>query len=482
MPATENPNPQPAPSLEPLPIALVYVPPIVDDQPDSELEMIGRKLAIALDRHDRVARSVFRVATEFVEVRGRKEKVCRILRTDPGTGGERAVADVFRLDYREKLLARFRQGLVITKCALALVGLMEMVRRAIWPMVAPRHNVLSRAERFQSIYAIGMMLMVAAYLAMLVVGAIRIVDTTYNRGSVRAAAASGTNGPVAVAGRAGEADSAPLNGDGGAALAPAIRNFSKRIEGVLSWIYTKSDLAFVILVGFGLFNRDRGQLTSFIRRASEEMLALVYYLSFADRRAEITGLVEELLEALSEGEGRYSRKAMLTYSFGSIVALDVFCTPDETRARCLDDVDTLVTIGSPYDFILTYWPNYFSKRNRAQRPPPTWINVYSPVDVLASQFCKTTDAREGGELLEDSYGKDGKLAFPPTFEVAFRENFPGEQLSWGSAFLMLGMRAHSMYWSRVEDQERNCFGLIVPRLFPELCGPVVDGACTAGTG
>ncbi len=480
MPATENPNPQPTPSLEPLPIALIYVPPIVDDQPDSELEMIGRKIAIALDRHDRVARSVFRVATEFVEVRGRKEKVCRILRSDPETGGERAVADVFRLDYRDKLLARFRQGLVITKCALALVGLMEMVRRAVWPMVAPRHSVLSRAERFQSIYAIGIMFMVAAYLAMLVVGAVRIAETTYNRDFVRPGAASGTNGPVAVAGRAGEADS--TSSHEGLAGTATIRKFGQRIGGALSWIYTKSDLAFVILVGLGLLNPDRGQLTSFIRRASEEMLALVYYLSFADRRAEITGQVEELVEALSEGEGRYSRKAMLTYSFGSIVALDVFCTPDETRARCLDGVDTLVTIGSPYDFILTYWPNYFLKRNPAQRPPPTWINVYSPVDVLASQFCKSTDAREGGELLEDSYGEEGKLAFPPTFEVAFRENFPGEQLSWGSAFLMLGMRAHSMYWSRVEDQERNCFGLVVPRLFPELCGPVADGGCTAGTG
>lgn len=133
MPATENPNPQPAPSLEPLPIALIYVPPIVDDQPDSELEMIGRKIAIALDRHDRDARSVFRVATEFVEVRGRKEKVCRILRTDPATGGERAVADVFRLDYREKLLAR-------TACSSIVPG---VVRAGVGGWVYGRNGLIS---------------------------------------------------------------------------------------------------------------------------------------------------------------------------------------------------------------------------------------------------------------------------------------------------------------------------------------------------
>ncbi len=479
MPATENPDPKPAPAPEPLPVALVYVPPIVDDQPDSELEMIGRKLAVALDRHDLDSRSVFRVATEFVEIRGRKEKVCRILRTDPVSGKERAVVDVFRLDYREKLLTRFRQGLVITKCALALVGLLEMVRRAIWPMVAPRHRLLSRAERFQSIYAIGIMLMVAAYLAMLVVGAVRIVDTTIHRTGLKtdSAAAGAVSLPVVE-----RAAVVPEPGGVIATTTSTIRRVAVQIEGVLSWIYKKSDLTFVMLVGFGLLNRDRNQLTSFIRRASEEMLALVYYLSFADRRAEITGQVEELVEALSESEGRYSRKAMLTYSFGSIVALDVFCTSDETRARSLEGIDTLVTIGSPYDFILTYWPDYFAGRNPAQRPPPTWINVYSPVDVLGSQFHKSAGSQAGGEQLEDSYGKAGRLRFPPSFEVAFRENFPCEELSWTSAFLMLGMRSHSMYWSRVEDQERNCFGLIVPRLFPELCGAVVEGGWTAGTG
>lgn len=199
------------------------------------------------------------------------------------------------------------------------------------------------------------------------------------------------------------------------------------------------------------------------------MLAFVYYLSFADRRAEITGEVDEFMEALTEDGGGYQRFAILSYSFGSIVALDAFCPADEVRARRLDRVDTLVTIGSPYDFILTYWPDYFRNRNAKHVPPARWLNIYSPVDVLGSQFHKRDAgiSEAAGESLENSFGQPGRLRKGPTEELAFRENFVDEKLSWLSTFVLLGLRAHSMYWARDDGHERNCFHLIAPRLFPE---------------
>ena len=147
----------------------------------------------------------------------------------------------------------------------------------------------------------------------------------------------------------------------------------------------------------------------------------------------------------------------------------VFCPPDGVRARRLDHVDTLVTIGSPHDFILTYWADYFANRDPGHRLPATWLNIYSPTDVLSSQFEKTSsgrpDASSGG--LENSFGRPGLLARGPTEELVFREHSTSEELTLWSLLCLRGLRAHSLYWSPNDQRDRNCFHLIVPRLFPE---------------
>jgi len=530
MPMSDHPPSRP-------PLAIIYLPPILAENPEAELDLVGAKLAGALDRHASDGAGVFRTATEFVEVRGKKEKVCRILRADRDGQNERPLADLFRLDYRPRLLARYRDGRLATKCLLAGLGLIEMGRRVLAQWFRPRHHLLSRPERFQSVFALGMMLVVALYLFTLVLGAVKIVDTALH-GALR-----GTNEPPAVAvtnadwtqrtnagwlpgtngwalwrTNAGVATNfwlvktnvsvVPTNGffaftnwgfagtnagltnwgmfstNWGPFLPPApppkkpawerFKDFFRDLFGLLlvrpvRWLYEVSELAFVALVALGLLSKDRGQVTEFIRKLSEEMLAFVYYLSFADRRAEITGEVDEFMEALTEAGPRYRRHALLGYSFGSIVALDAFCPADDVRARRLDCVDTLVTIGSPYDFILTYWPDYFANRSPKHGSPANWLNIYSPVDVLGSQFHKrgAASAEGHGEVLENSFGQPGRLAKGPTEEVAFRENFVCEDLTWTSTLMLLGLRAHSMYWSRDEQHERNCFHLIAPRLFPE---------------
>lgn len=517
------------------PLAIIYLPPILAENPEAELELVGAKLAVALDRQASDGSGVFRTATEFVDVRGRKEKVCRILRMDHDGQNEQPLADLLLLDYRPRLLARYRDGRLVTKCLLAGMGLIEMGRRVLSQWIQPRHHLLSRPERFQSVLALGMMVVVALYLFTLVLGAVKIVDTALNyplRGTnqppieVPSMAVTnsgwlpGTNGWALWRTNASgvgtnywlvktNVNVVPTNGffaftnwgfsgtnfgqtnwgmfstNWGPFLPPTplpkksawerFKDFFRDLFGLLVirpvlWLYDVSALAFVVLVALGLLSKDRGQVTEFIRKLSEEMLAFVYYLSFADRRAEITGEVDEFMEALAEDGARYKRYAMLGYSFGSIVALDAFCPADDVRARRLNRVDMLVTIGSPYDFIVTYWPDYFANRNSKHGPPTKWLNIYSPVDVLSSRFHKRDDTvTEGqGEVLEDSFGKRGRLEKGPTEELAFRENFVSEDLTWLSTFMFLGLRAHSMYWARDENRERNCFNLIAPRLFPEL--------------
>lgn len=520
------PSDQPAAPAPAAPLAVVYLPPILAEHPGTELEQLGEKLAVALDRHAVAGPNRYRVTTEFVDLRDRKEKICRLVCRDAEGKAERPVADLYLLDYRPKLVQRQREGILVTRLLLAGLGLAEAGRRVVWQMFRPSHRLLTPPERFQSLVALGFLAVIALYLFTLLLGAIRVIETTWRRPAADGVPASPglgwvpvppglfpatntwltvtqqvafriTNHPPGsarwwlVATNLGPLSTGEVSPESRALLSASSLTappgplsgptaHPDRAGRVVQWaeamfdglaapvrlLYGWSEMALAALVILGLVSHERGRFTAFLRSLSEELLAFVHYLSFADRRAEITGQVDECIEQLAEIRPGYARLAVMAYSFGSVVALDAFCPPDEHRARRLGQVDTLVTIGSPHDFILTYWPDYFAGRDPRHQPPARWLNVYSPVDVLGSRFRKAAPGQEavpGGT--ENSFGVPGRLAFGPTEEVAFRENFVSEHLGWWQTLSLVGLRAHTMYWSRTDHAERNCLHLVVPRLF-----------------
>jgi hypothetical protein len=474
------------------PLCLIYLPPILANNPEAELDVVGAKLAVAIDRQASVGAHVYRTVSEFVEVRGKKEKVCRILRMDPAGSNHHPLADIFMVDYRPGLLRRYRDAILAKKCVLTGIGLCEMVWRTMTCEIGRgRHRLLSLRERVQSVVVLAILALFAGYLTLMVVGGVSIARDKMSSASGSAVSTNGNSGtlpepaikppkpePKANIVHDKEA-SAPgsavqTNGNSGTLPKPLIKTWTEKVRrfkgGVLRCIakvYEWSWASFAVAGAVTL--TDRGRLRELLIRLSEELLAFVYYLSFADRRAEITGEVDDFVEGLVESGPQYQRFAVMGYSFGSVVALDVFCPPDGVRARRLDHVDTLITIGSPHDFILTYWADYFANRDPGHRLPATWLNIYSPIDVLSSQFEKTSagraDASSGG--LENSFGRPGLLAHGPTEELVFREHSTSEELTLWSLLCLRGLRAHSLYWSPDDQRDRNCFHLIAPRLFPE---------------
>jgi len=445
-------SPPPPPFAAPL--CLIYLPPILAIHPEVELDRVGEKLAVAIDRQASEGAHVYRTVSEFIEVRGKKERVCRILRMDPAGSNHHPLADLFMVDYRIGLLSRYRDAILAKKCVLAGIGLCEMFWRVMTCEIGrDKRRLLSFKERVQSVLVLAILVVFAGYLTLMLVGAGSIANDKLFKPAASAVQTNGVSGNLHVP---------PIEKANG---------FAERLErGVLNclrkvyeWSWASFAVAGVVTLS------DRGRLRDLLNRLSEELLAFVYYLSFADRRAEITGEVDDFVEGLVESGPGYRRFAVMGYSFGSIVALDVFCPPDGVRARRLDHVDTLITIGSPHDFILTYWTDYFANRDPGHRLPATWLNIYSPTDVLSSQFEKTSsdrpDASSGG--LENSFGRPGLLAHGPTEELVFREHSTSEELTLWSLLCLRGLRAHSLYWSPDEQRDRNCFHLIAPRLFPE---------------
>lgn len=481
------------PSPVSAPLAVLYLPPLASHR-DDELELLARKLAVALDRQSADGACQYEVIPLTQDVGGKPQPVWRIRRTGPDDTAPRPVADVSMVDYRETLMARHRGRVLIWKCLLAGYGTFELARRLLLHLLGRRSRVATRQEVFQTFIVLGGMALVIAYLSILVLSGLRLVTEAIQgpagqpvaeAAPVPASPAPGIgpqrttqwhdvdldNGPEKVR----ERMQAPATGAG---TSPPARNGAPTwgMEGVARWwrdAYPGAGLLLSIVVALRLFSRDRAALVGWVTRMSEEMLAFVFYLGMGDRRAEVTGMVDERVEKLLEAGHGYERVALMGYSFGSIVALDVLFPADDIRARRLDRVDTLVTIGAPVSFIMTYWPGYFGGRSRKHAALQSWVNVFSPVDVLATEFDPAPP--EPGEVaLQPSHGTPDALWRGPDREHSFREGAAEGSLTWFGTFALLGIRAHEMYWSPEDGHERNCLHLVVAELFPAEAGAGVS--------
>ena len=468
------------------PFALLYLPPL-GVRRDNELDVLGHKLANALDRQSSHGPSLYESVLALRDTPGGPRSFCRILRRSPGNPEPQPVADVYMVDYRDTLLARHRGRVLLTRCLLAAVGALELARRLGLHLLGRRPRRATRQEVFQTFIALGGMALVLAYLALLVLSAARLASGLATPGvatpAASAAASSSSTAAAEVAPRAirpqtgTETWDVQLGTNAGApppvAPPPGIREPSadpsawgleslwRGWRGGYGWAGLVASLVLVRQ----LFARDRSALVAWITRMSEEMLAFVFYFGLGDRRAEVTGMVDDHVERLLEEEQGYERVGLMGYSFGSIVALDVLFPADNLRARRLERVDTLVTIGCPVAFILTYWPGYYAGRCHVERPLRTWVNVFSPVDVLATEF--NPGPPETGQVqLAPVHGTPDTLGRGPDREHAFREGSVEGRLTWFGALTLLGIRAHEMYWSPDLGHERNGLHLVVPDLFP----------------
>lgn len=100
---------------------------------------------------------------------------------------------------------------------------------------------------------------------------------------------------------------------------------------------------------------------NFLGILATEYVCTIYYLNFGERRQDIIGKLEELAEYIAESRN-IKKLDIYSVSFGSIIACDALFPQDGTTSQRLAGVSTLVTIGSPIDFINVYWPRYFSNR------------------------------------------------------------------------------------------------------------------------
>jgi pimeloyl-ACP methyl ester carboxylesterase len=174
-------------------------------------------------------------------------------------------------------------------------------------------------------------------------------------------------------------------------------------------------------------------------------------------RNRLTGDVQALLDRVNERPEIRSIH-LVGFSFGALVTLDTLL-PTSSRPAPIQQVRSMVTLGCPFEVIEMLSPAYGRGRTPATPQPITWVNVFQPIDVLASTFGGGRGrTRPAGIALADGSHRR------PDLNIAWNAEFTLTPVN----FLMLpSLYSHGQYW----DQDTGCRGAL---------GVVVD-ALYAGT-
>jgi hypothetical protein len=175
--------------------------------------------------------------------------------------------------------------------------------------------------------------------------------------------------------------------------------------------------------------------TALLRGAKRTEQYLRYFGDSRDRDTVIypvTDAVDKLREAGYAGDIH-----ILAYSFGSIVTLDAFATDSRSpwQPKGVDGATSIVTVGSPLDFVNLYFPGHFTAQ-QARRPELPWANVFIPSDVFGSNF-------------HAGHDHDASDTEVMNWQVANHVFRPRDKLTfWGVLFRSVGLTRHNLYWDR----------------------------------
>jgi hypothetical protein len=417
--------------------ALVFLPGISANVTDQSVEGISLHLAAAMDRYAKSGRAKFRVGEVREETHGNQgiARATTIFREDDGK--ENPIVDVYRLEYGHLFEKKLQDESLLRKIVRIPVTIVPAATSLVKNF---RSKALSSREKLQFLIVLLGLVVLMLY-AFLVVGA--IVETIQDVRTVR-----------------GEAASQGVPAEEDRAWYQSLWEFFKETGTFLV----------VLLAALGLVMPKSDQIRQAIIHTATMILAVISYHQQGERRAVLSGQLLSLLEHIAQKPDiEYSRVNLLAFSFGSLIALDTlfprgFDTPERVKS-----IHTLVTIGSPFDFVHMMWPRYFA--SRTPLPELTWYNIYSPEDVLSSNFrphSKSVSARTGN--VEESSGdkrlSDAQWLAPPT-NIKYTLRNTDDELKISDIFFLYGLRNHGQYWEAEKAAQINAFDMAVSRMFKE---------------
>jgi hypothetical protein len=194
--------------------------------------------------------------------------------------------------------------------------------------------------------------------------------------------------------------------------------------------------------------------STLLTKVAAEFSTIDNYIQYGEQSQIIQGNLDALIEYIVENEENPSIH-LHTYSFGSVIALDaLFPLGNEPSTNIQNNINLLITVGAPYEFINNYYPNFYSKRINVMSEKIEWINVYSTMDAFASNF------RKDNKVGEAKYGIMGRKEVPINlnYEIARREKY-----NLFSFLTLKHITMHQSYWDDSKSGQ-SCTRLIFNKM------------------
>jgi hypothetical protein len=448
--------------------AIIFIPGIGRQWNDQSLESMSNRIASAMDVKARTRQATFRSEVQFKKFGGDpKTKVCTITRTNDRE--HLIVADMYEYDYREPLAKMFQDRSLFWRSFLTFMALVRNFFSFGRMLLRGKSKRLS--SRLQAFFTMLVFSLIFLYMFFLLLALLTTVV-----GVLRPSALAGQ--PANQTANAPQASQAP---GAGPSTSPATRPARTRTErfkdvtiktllavsGFLLWLGELAQPWLLVFVAIGVF--APGDIKKRISDAAVDYLALLYYLDSGEGRNKIVGDLERLLENLAESkEPAYQEIHIVAYSFGSMIAIDTLFPISGAPCGAVKNVGMLVTIGSPFDIVRAFLKNYFTEREGLEGHPRKWVNVFTPLDALGSNFSNRGDDATKADVTV-SLIKDKAVLFEPPKPVNFRYTLtPGEnRSSFGSALFLWGLRSHSMYWEKDSEVAPSCFRDVVWEMYKD---------------
>jgi hypothetical protein len=415
--------------------AVIFISGLVDTRQDQTAVEVARRMAAAMNRQAASGEAAFVISEGNDEPYGSyKTQKVTIARRDREI--VMPILDLYSLNYPELLTGALRRRNVFWLTMSLALTLLSNFGRVLRSLRKPGKTI---REKFQFLFVLLIFLVIALYMLLLILTlAATVIDGV--------AALSGIQSSL----MANLQDLTEGN------LLAAAQGFHVTPK----WLYYMQ--VFAIITGaFGIFTKF--DLTNTLAAASSELASTLNYLTFGENATQISGQFSALLEHIHEKANedvRYHQIHVVAFSFGSIVAIDSLFSVYPTSDR-LSRIHTFVSIGSPFDIIRTYFPDYFI--NRCTRPdtPARWFNIYEMADVLGSNFLD--EDRQGQTKPHGIRMESGEERIPES--IRFGKPRKLEDYSLFEQLALVGLQSHTRYWVRGSAIDINCFDIVVQKIY-----------------